>query len=123
MWSPALAHSSLEIVTANGCTPGEWHSCLCSKVPKPVDALVISEEGLLLLGDEAKQADESGSDRARVAQLYTKGRKDGEDAMNLMEWAPKKDPNGGGFETSNPQLHRRSHREAKRLRRASILQN
>ncbi|KAK6440129.1 hypothetical protein LTR95_003648 [Oleoguttula sp. CCFEE 5521] len=45
MWSPALEHSSLKIVTAKVCTPWEWHSCLCDKVPKPVDALVISDEG------------------------------------------------------------------------------
>nr|OQO31010.1 hypothetical protein B0A51_01249 [Rachicladosporium sp. CCFEE 5018] len=79
MWSPALEHSSLKSVTANGCTPGEWHSCLCSKVPKPVDALVISEEGLLLLGDEANQADEywssdgQGDDEVEMDEHGNKG--------------------------------------------------
>ncbi|KAK6440130.1 hypothetical protein LTR95_003649 [Oleoguttula sp. CCFEE 5521] len=66
------------------------------------------------------QAKISEGDKARVAQLYAKGTKDGDAAMNMLEWGPKKDPNGGSFQDSSP-LHKTSGREAKRLRRASVL--
>ncbi|KAK6441463.1 hypothetical protein LTR95_002319 [Oleoguttula sp. CCFEE 5521] len=55
MWGPAMAHSALKILPAKGCTPGDFR-CLCSRVPKPVHALVINDEG------ESPEETDSGSD-------------------------------------------------------------
>nr|OQO19032.1 hypothetical protein B0A51_12936 [Rachicladosporium sp. CCFEE 5018] len=44
MWGPAMAYSALKILPATGCTPGDFR-CLCSRLPKPIHALVISDEG------------------------------------------------------------------------------
>ncbi|KAK6441462.1 hypothetical protein LTR95_002318 [Oleoguttula sp. CCFEE 5521] len=74
MWNPALEHSSLKIVTANGCVPGEWHACLCDKVPKPVDALVISDERMHFPGNSDKWSSGSeGDDEVEMDEHGDKG--------------------------------------------------